>query len=51
MVKMIFWRPWEEFGSWSGFWSVVDAGVCSGALGLWWVTELEVRCFRKVEFR
>ena len=51
MVKLIFWRPWEEFGSWSDFGSVGRIGVCGEALGLWWVTELEVRCFRKVEFR
>ena len=38
MVKMIFWRPWEEFGSWSDFgpkWSkVFEVGrfACGGLL-------------------
>ena len=44
-----FWKAWRRFGSWDKFWSVVDAGVWSGVLGLWWVVGFEGWCFEKVE--
>ena len=51
MVKMIFWRPWEEFGSWLDFGSVGRIGVCGEAFGLWWGRRLEAGRLRKVEVR